>query len=644
MTQIATIDFETYFDAKYSLRSKTISTSEYIRDERFEALCASIKLGNGIAQVYWGHDEIQEALDEINWKRTELLAHHTQFEGLILSHHFRTIPAKYRCTLSMGRAIFPKTERNDLASLATRLGVASKLVMPNFKDKHLEDLSSEEREVIAAYVAGDVEACAQAYIKMLDKFPAKELELIDLTVRMFAHPVLVLDEPLAKKELKREQDERELAITGCGALKLLQDAGISVKPKKKGDPIGDITVLSSNKLFPEALKLVGVIPPLKKSKTTGKPTYAISKTDEAFTDLALHEDPRVVKLVRGRLAAKSTIGETRAARLLQSGSNGQHLPVYLNFAGAHTYRWSGGDKLNYQNFKKTGDLRKAIKAPKGYSLVVIDSSQIEARMTAWLAEEEWLLDVFRNKGDPYCEFATTAYGRLITKADKLERFVGKTCVLGLGFQMGGPKLQKSLITSAIMAGMPPVKLELNECYKLVKAYRDKNAKIEALWTFLNDSVLYELANASEDEEPRIYKCITYGREYIGLPSGLKLLYPEACCDYVENNGQGLSATKTVTCSDGKYDTLEGESKLYGGLLTENVVQALARIVVADQMLKISERYRVVMMTHDEVVFLVPTPEADYALKWGLEIMHTPPAWAPDLPVAAEGGHDVCYSK
>lgn len=638
--KIATIDFETYHDADYTL--KKISTSEYIRDKRFEAICAAIKLGDKSTKVYWGKPAIAKALAKIRWDQTELLAHHAHFEGLILSHHFGIVPVAYRDTLSMARAVYPKTEKNDLGTLTERLGVKHKLLMPDFKGKHLSDFDKSLKEATGLYVAGDVDSCAQAYIKMVEKFPVAELKLIDITVRMFAAPVLKLDMKLAKIELKREQDEQAAAISGSGALALLTTAGIVVKPKKKGDIVTDKEVLSSNKLFPEALRLAGIEPPMKVSKTTGEPTYALAKADEEFTDLITHPNQKIAGLVRGRLAAKSTIGETRAARLIRSGSGRKALPVYLNYFGAHTGRWSGGDKLNYQNLKKKGDIRKAILAPKGQRLVVIDSAQIEARVVAWLAGEQWLLDAFRNKRDVYSEFATVAYGRVVTKADKTERFVGKTCVLGLGFQMGAPKLQKGLITLSIAQGLDPVRLELPECYKLVNAYRAKNKNIVGLWEFLQNEVISDLA-FGEEGKSRNYKSITWGKEYIGLPNGLVLHYPDARARLVKSNAGGLGRS-TERVEDASYRTIEGRTKMYGGYLTENVVQALARIIVAEQMLKIAEKYRIVMMTHDEVVFMVPSKVADEALKFGLDIMHTPPVWAPDLPVAAEGTHDVFYSK
>lgn len=639
-TIVVTGDFETYHDKDYSL--KKLSTSEYVRDKRFEAVCLALKVGDGETKVYFGHKEIQKALDKIDWGRAEFLAHHTHFDGLILTHHFGKVPVRWRDTLSMSRALHPTSERNDLDSVAIRYGEKNKLEMPDFKGKRLKDLTQEERAKIAKYAGRDTDIAASVYAKMVEKMPEAEMELIDITVRMFAEPVMRLDTKLAKSELAREIQERATAIASSGAKALAGKIKLLVKPKKKGDSVTEEHYLSSNKAFPQLLRAAGVEPPTKTSKTTGKQTYALAKSDEDFTDLLAHPAPAVVALVKGRLAAKSTIGETRAARLLKSGSGGKRLPVYLKFCGAHTTRWSGGDKLNYQNFKKKGELRKAILAPAGYQLVVIDSKTIEARVLAWLANEEWLLEAFRNGFDPYVLFAEDIYGRKIDpKVDKLERFISKSCVLGLGYQMGGPKLQVSILASSINAGLEPVRLDLPVCYDLVSKYRRKNEATVDLWDFMQNEVISHVATGRSTRE---YKGLEYGRGFVRLKGHLALLYPEMRAHLTDRSSGWTRSSAPARVTDASYRSAGGRTKIYGGMMTENVVQYLARIIVAEQMRQIAQRYRVVMMTHDEVVFLAPTRTAQAALDWGLQVMQTPPLWAPDLPVGAEGGFDSCYSK
>ena len=645
-TVLVSLDFETYYDADYTLRK--LSTSEYVRDDRFEALSVAIKIDTGKTQCYFGPD-ISKALDAIDWSKAKLLCHHTHFDGLILSHWFGHVPAYYMDTLSMGRGLHPKFERNDLHTLSVKYDVVNKLEMPSFKGLRNNDLSPNMKKKISAYNKRDVDAMVEIFDIMRRQMPQSEMELIDVTVRMFAAPVLMLDVSLAKREMRREIAERKALIMASNALDTANAAKVKT-PLKKGEKLTDEKVLSSNKAFPQLLSFLGVTPPRKQSKTNPeKTTYALSKADEAFTDLIAHPDPKVVALVRGRLAAKSTIGETRAARLLRSGAKGMALPVYLNYCGAHTTRWSGGDKLNYQNLKKKGEIRRAIEAPKGYQLVVIDSSQIEVRGLAWLAGEEWLLEAFRKGDDPYCLFGSKVYGYTITKKDVAKRFIMKCCILGLGYQMGPPKLQVSILAQSINQGLDPVRLELDTCTEYVYAYRYTNKKITALWEFMLRDVIPTLIDGGSAVAE--YKCLEYGREFIRLKGAIALHYPDARASkrtlsepkgYVRRPASTVE--KKARYGDATYRTPKGMSKIYGGLLTENVVQYLARMVVAEQMLKIAAKYRVVMMTHDEVVYLAKTKEVKEALDFGLKVMHTPPSWAPDLPVAAEGGYDSVYSK
>lgn len=619
--QLVTADFESFFSDTYTLRSKDLSTSEYVRDPRFEAISVAIKIDKKPTKVYFGPD-IKSALDKIDWSKSTLLCHHTQFDGLILSHHYGHVPAVYACTLSMAKALFPKVLRNDLGTVAIRYGKQNKLEMPDFKGKHLADLTPEEIEAVRVYNARDVDVTYEIYHEMLKVFPAKELELVDIIIRMFADPVLRVDMKLAKSELDRERAEREAAVLKSGH---------------------DVKVLRSDKMFPVALAALGADVPMKPSPSIeGKMIPAIAKSDEDFDALLYHPNQKVVDLVKGRLSAKSSISETRAARMLIRGRNRMRLPIYYNFSGAHTHRMSGGDKFNPTNFKQAhksgGSLRRAILPPPGYEIVVVDASQIEARVTAWLAGEEWLLNAFREKRDPYCEFGPDVYQRTITKADKEERFVLKTAILGLGFQMGGPKLQKSLLVQSINQGLDPVRMPLEVCYSIVYAYRRKCAKIADLWKYLNDVCIGAMISGRKLE----WKGLTFGKEHVVLPNGLKLLYPGLRGNVVEKSSRMIASRSSV--QDASYDTLKGRSKIYGGLFCENLAQALARIIVMDVLIKLAKKYRAVMTTYDEIAFIAKKKEAEKAFKYATELMSMSPTWAPDLPLASEGGHDVCYSK
>lgn len=612
---IATLDFETYYDADYTL--KKMSTSEYIRDARFEVISCAIKLGTAPTFVVWG-EGIGEALQAIDWSKTEALAHHAHFEGLILSHHYNVIPRAYRDTLSMARGIFPKTGRNDLGSLAERLGVQNKLAMPDFKGRHLADIPQEMREAIALYNAADVDSCAQAYEKLVELLPARELDVIDVTVRMFAQPVLRLDHKAAEAELLREKTAKAAAI-----------AKAQIAPAD----------LTKNKPFAAALTALGVEPPTKTSKTTGKPIYAFAQTDVEFTGLTQHADPLVAALVEARLAAKSTLGETRAVRLIKMGAHS--LPVYLNYCGAHTLRWSGGDKMNFQNFPRSGELRRTIMAPPGQVLVVVDSRQMHPRILAWLAGEQWMLREFADaKGDPYSVFASKIYGVQVSKdnpAQKEMRQVGKVCVLALGFGMGAFRLKQTLAWG-LMA--PPIYLPLEVCAGFVHTYRAASRNVEGFWETMSQAI----GDMCEGEEGD-HKCLAWRKDKVLLPDGMVLHYPGVDAVVAKRPlGPMFPGRFERKIIDASYGAFKGRSKLYGGLMTENVVQALERVIMAEQLVRIAERYRVVMMSHDEIVYLAPVRAAQAAMEFGMEVIRTRPSWGPDLPLDAEGGFAENYSK
>lgn len=391
--------------------------------------------------------------------------------------------------------------------------------------------------------------------------------------------------------------------------------------------------LSSSEQFADLLRAEGIEPPTKISKTTGKVAYAFAKSDIEFTQLLDHPSQRVRDLVDARLAVKSTINETRAGRFLTAGANGMPLPVYLKFYGAHTGRWSAGNSMNLQNLPRGGELRLSILAPAGYNVVVADSGQIECRVLAWLAGQDDLLHDIRQYDlgldrDPYCKFADTVYGREITKKDKTERFVGKVAVLGLGYSMGAPKFQFTLASGAMGE---KVMLDTGLCQQIVNQYRRRNHRIVALWR-MAESILLDMSIGRSGT----YKCLSWEKEKLWLPNGLCLKYPELKGVYDESRDK---------VGEWSYLRKGIRTKIYGGLLVENIVQALARIIIADQLLAVaSAGWRVVTTTHDEIVVLAKTKQAQKCYDQMYKIMITPPAWCADIPLAAEGGYAANYSK
>lgn len=617
--QIITLDFETYYDVGFSLSGLT--TEEYIRDEKFQVIGVGIKVEE--TETYWvtgSHRDIQEALNKIDWKNSALLCHNTQFDGGILSFKFNIIPALYLDTLSMARAIHGVDVGGSLAFLVEKynLGVKGTEVV-QAKGKRLEDFTPTELSAYAGYCKNDVELTYKLFQVFAPLFPATEIHLIDLTLRMYTEPLLEVDDALLQARLEEVQAEKSELLQGL--MKRLEcDTEECVRAK-----------LASNKQFAEILQELGVTVPTKTSPATGKETYALAKGDQGFLDLLEHEDPFIQQLCTVRLGTKSTIEESRIERFISIGArNKGKLPIPLKYYGAHTGRWAGSDKVNFQNLpardKKKKALKNAVIAPDGHKVINADSSQIEARVLVWLAGQEDVVQWYREDRDVYCEFATKVYDRPITKKDKTERAVGKTCILGLGYGTGWAKLQQTL---KLAAG---VSLSEDECKNLVKVYRDINSKVIDLWRKCDDA-LQAMASWNEVSKPYYldkHNLLLVNNEGIRLPNGLYIRYPGLTWDTSE------SKSKFV------YKSRRGFISVWGGSVVENIVQALARIIIGEQMLVVNRKYRPVLTVHDAIVNVVPEEEIDSAMKYITDTMSTPPDWAKDLPVACEAHFGNSY--
>jgi hypothetical protein len=888
-----TLDFETFYDKQFSLSKMT--TEEYIRDPQFEVIGFAIKVDDAPTRWYSGDREcLQNALDQFDWKNAALLCHNTMFDGAILKWIFGIEAGYYFDTLSMARAVHGLNAGGSLAALVTRYSLGEKgTEVINALGKHRADFSSEDLSRYAAYCRNDVDLTYKLFDVLSKGFPDVELNLINMTLRMYICPRLEVDDALLVNRLDEIKNEKTLLLIGLSeALGENTEEGVRKK-------------LSSNPQFAEVLKQFGVEPPTKISTTTGKETFAFAKTDEGFIALQEHEDPFIQQLCAVRLGTKSTIEESRIQRFIDIGArNKGKLPIPLKYYGAHTGRWSGQDAVNLQNLpsrnKKKKALKNALRAPDGYYVINCDSSQIEARVLAWLAGQGDVIEAFAEKRDVYCEFASKVYRRTITKENPIERFVGKTCVaegtlvlcdkgwkqietvttddrvwdgeewvchsgvvsngmketlqihglwltpdhqvwsgiwqsvdyllqdadtlsralgigaanlpsqatwlapeesvrslsdviadqtntqsvlltlrisdrlaatyvrskqhlrnaigntlklfrtmriglgcstalplpslgvipklvstsnttgnvefsypksgektalsfcdmsrhyqdgtiqnmkwielmsmghiprvtfdlyrdqttceikekslilkpvydilnsgsknrftvltnngplivhncvLGLGYGTGAEKLRHTLKTSPPGADIP-----IDDCKDMVRIYRTENDRVIALWEEC-DNALGDIASWPKDKKPYYLgaqKCVKVTPEGIQLPNGLYIRYPN-----LRKSEEG----KWI------YDSRRGVTGIWGGAVVENIVQALARIIVGEQMLDVNQVYPTVLTVHDAGVWVVPEGEIDSAEQYIIGYMSTPPVWCPDLPVACEAKHGRSY--
>lgn len=729
------IDFETYFDSDCTL--KKLNPIEYIKHPKFDVLGASIIHQSAwhIRKGFRPTDNLKAFLDKLDPSETVVLAHNTQFDGLILTQIFDFHPAYWMDSLSMARGKL-RLESYSLAALAQHFGLPAKKKIES-KGKYWSQLTEQERLDLIEYADHDAELCA-GITQLLLPYPQDELDLIDMTIRMFVEPTLRLDTDLAKEVLENEKQNKQTLIESSGLTK---------------------TQLASNLQFAAHIQTqLGYQIPTKISPTTGKETFALSKKDPEFLEFYADADEELKALLDARLAVKSTLEETRVETFLNTQRLLGSIPVGLTYYGGHTGRWSG-NFANLQNLPRSSRLRNTLIAPPGHSLVIVDSASIEARVLAWFAGQDDLVQAYRDKKDAYKKMASAIYNVPENEVTKDQRNVGKAAVLGciahdslvltpdglvkiqdvtpehkvwdginwvehqgVVFQgiktcmkyaglwatwdhyvfesnakttrflaaknrnkplcktgdgnwalyisdrhmkTGSPKdatEAKEVRTYDIIDAGPHHRFTVNdilvhncgygmgatkfaataksqgihlpddEYLRIISVYRSTNAKITQLWRYL-DNQLPLLANGPTTSSffhskiSNTYKCVTFDKNRIRLPNGLALQYPD------------------LRMTDHKEWVYLQKTKLYGGAITENIIQALARIIISEQALAAQQMVGpVVLLVHDEIVCCVPDHKAETALNRLLAIMQTPPPWGTDLPIDAEGTISKFYKK
>ena len=599
---IITIDFETFYSREFSLTKMT--TEEYVRSEQFEVIGVSVQVDDAEPVWFTGNMSLTKLfLDSFEMHKHMVLAHNAQFDGAILTWLFDIRPKRWLDTLSMARAIHGTEVGGSLAKLATyyNVGVKGEEVV-NALGLRREDFPADQLARYGEYCKNDVALTYKIFKLMMQDFPTFELSLIDLTLRMFTEPVLVLSTYHLHDHLLRVRQHKE---------DLLQNF--------------DKDILMSNPKFADLLIEFGVEPPMKTSPATGKQTFAFSKNDEAFKELLEHDDPQVQALVAARLGTKSTLEETRTARFLEMSKRGA-MPVPLRYYAAHTGRWGGDDKINLQNLPRSSPIKTAILAPEDCLLIDSDSSQIEARTLAWLAEQNDLVEAFENGEDVYKIMASAIYAKGQAEITKDERFVGKTTILGAGYGMGSTKFKAQLKTFG-------VEIEETESKRIITTYRETYPKIVGLWKE-GALALKAIMNNETTKLGREGVLMVDGEKGIRLPNGLYLRYP--------NLRMVTNGDKSEIVYDNKKGKVATPTRIYGGKVIENVCQALARIVIGEQMLMIAKKYKVAMTVHDAVMCVVPKDQVTVAKEYVEMCMRLRPRWASELPLNCEAGSGVSY--
>ena len=603
---LITLDFETYYDKDYSLKKLTME--EYVRDPRFEVIGVAVKVNNGETEWASGtHEQLSKYLQAFDWENSMVLAHNTMFDGAILNWHYSIMPRVYTDTMCIARAVHGVENSASLRALSEKYNIGTKgQEILNTLGKRREQLEERELEKFGDYCVNDVDLTYKLFLKMGKDFPKKELKLIDLTLRMFVEPTLDLDLTLLESHLTETRQRKEDLLTNAEV--------------ERDD-------LMSNPKFAELLKGLDVEPPTKISPTTGKETLALAKSDEGFKALQEHPDERVQQLVAARLGNKSTLEETRTQRFIDISKRGL-LPVPVRYYAAHTGRWGGDDKINLQNLPSRGvngkKLKRSIIPTAGHTIIDADSSQIEARVLAWLAGQDDLTNAFAKGEDVYKKMASRIYGVAESDVTKDQRFVGKTTILGAGYGMGAQKFQDQLKTFGF-------DMELSEARRVIKIYRETNHNINKLWREAQQTLpLLHAPTRGSKVRLGCHDALTIEDGKIRLPSGLYIKYEDLRFDQTD---KGVEF---------HYKTRRGRTRIYGGKIIENVCQAIARCIIGEQMLQIVKKYKVVLTVHDSIACCVKDEEVAEAQEFIESRMRWTSDWAKGLPIDCESGTGKSY--
>ncbi|HMA77546.1 MAG TPA: DNA polymerase, partial [Candidatus Paceibacterota bacterium] len=267
-------------------------------------------------------------------------------------------------------------------------------------------------------------------------------------------------------------------------------------------------------------------------------------------------------------------------------------------------------------------LKNSIMAPPGHILIDCDSSQIEARVLAWFAEQEDLVQMFANNDPVYEQMACDIYSVGLDGVEKTMRDVGKMSILGCGYGMGAARFQAQL------AGIG-IELSLDECRHIVDVYRSTKPQVKQLWNSGNRMLAAMIGGDTSFRFGREgVVTVEPSRQRIILPNSLPLSYH----------------TLRYTDNQFEYKSRYGWNKIYGGKVVENVIQALARCIVAWQLVQIHKRYKAVITVHDSVVSCVRIEELDEAKQYIEQVMRTAPSWAEGVPLNCESGVGRIYGE
>lgn len=656
-TEVLVIDFETFFDVNYTLSK--ISTVEYVTDSRFEFTGLGFEIlnhpkANGPIfipgpQVEWAINRLKKLFGKALHNCT-VAAKNCKFDILILLEKFDIHPPFVIDIEDLSR-FYDSRMSQKLKDVAPMFGLEAKGGTKQFKGQHWNDM---DQQAMREYNLGDIrnETGLLKILLPLISNPATEIPLARHTLGMYLSPHFQLDYNLAEKLILEMGVELNKAIKQTGHTQeeisgILSFTELLIRLLPKGERI-PVKAGKPGKNMVKLLGQPGVVPQL-------------AKTDDGFKQLLTHADEKVRNLMAAKVASKSWPGHIKRIESLmaQCRASDNLLRVPLKYYGAHTGRWSGTEKINVQNFGGRGrgaeihplirKMRNMLIASETETLAITDSAQIEARILAWIAGQTDLTEGFKNGEDIYSVFATRLFGEKVwkPKADeqtkaakiaKVRRGFGKDAILGCGFGMGANTFYgRCRENDSLRPLFDSGEYDWDFINGLIKTYRSTYKKIPEFWTTIERAFRFVIKYPRETvyiPDYGIKYWFKYGFKlwksgntvHLQLPSGRVLNYRHARLD--------------------KKGTIHyHHGTLWGGAITENVVQAVARDLLGYWILECKRRIGpVVLHSHDEIVCVIDNSVSAIRLAEMEKIFCEAPDWAAGLPLAAEGQLTRMYIK
>lgn len=604
-----------------------LSLQEYLHGSQFKVhgIAASFPNGHSVfeADVAAFLKTLQGQYGS-NLERVIIVVHEP-FEAYVLKEKFGVNPATAVDIVSMNRLL--NSPLGNICALSSSLNSTYRL-------SHIQMME------LRRYALSNIAEMRKVAEEMLAVIPPQELDMINHTIHCF------LDSPLLIDVERLEQARKEL-ITGLSE---------EVSPYKTDELRND----SSFARLLESKLGYGIE---TKPGANGE-IPALSQNDEFMLCLLKHEGAEIQGLAEKRLLAKAFPAYASRIDYLLGTANltGGVLPVYLNYAKAISGRFTGGNNFNIQNLphpdrisssvlkQAATAIRQSIHAPEGMALVAVDAAQIEARVLAWLVDEEELCVAFANNEDVYSTFAGAVFNEHVEKmsGDSPEakrmnnlRAIGKTAILGLGYRMGASRFRDQLKIQAASAleTMFSNEQELNVAYKdIVTQYRGRYQRISALWKEIEDAFRDSILDGTERSVGKVIIKPGNGRISIALPSGRNIVYLSPRISEQKKNISyiGKSGIPGSFTADTPQITYCGK-ELHGGILTENIVQGIARDLLVNAIFETGKKgHRVILHIHDEIIAITPESQAESTLNDMISAWRNVPDWAPELVLDAEG--------